>query len=63
MTRSERDRRKAAELNAAFLLLSDSGKDRALGILRALSFAQSVMTAETGGGRPGPVLDNWRDME
>lgn len=49
MVHTKKDAQREAELNSIFLRLNDRGKDSALGILRALSFAQSVMNAETGG--------------
>lgn len=46
MTHCKEDAQKIAELNSAFMTLSDKGKDSALTILRALSFAQAVMGAD-----------------
>lgn len=46
MTHSREDAYRIAELNATFLTLNDKGKDSALTILRALSFAQAVMGAD-----------------
>lgn len=48
MTQSREDAQRIAELNSIFLRLNDRGRDSALSILRALNFAQSVMSAETG---------------
>ena len=47
MTHCKEDVQKIAELNSTFMALSDKGKDSALTILRALSFAQAVMSADT----------------
>lgn len=47
MTHCKEDVRKIAELNSTFMTLNDKGKDSALTILRALSFAQAVMGADT----------------
>ncbi len=49
MTHSKEDARRMAELNDTFMSLNDKGKDSALTILRALSFAQAVMGAEEAG--------------
>ncbi len=46
MAHSKEDPQRIAELNAAFMVLDDKGKDSALTILRALSFAQAVMGAD-----------------
>ena len=43
MTHGKRDARRIAEMSASFVMLSDKGKDSVLAILRALSFAQTVM--------------------
>lgn len=48
MTHTGEAARKEAALNAIFAKLNDQGKDSALAILKALSFAQSVMNAKTG---------------
>ncbi|MDE7260544.1 MAG: hypothetical protein K2N78_00535 [Oscillospiraceae bacterium] len=47
MTHNRGDAQRIAELNATFMMLNDKGKDSALTILRALSFAQAVMGADT----------------
>ncbi len=47
MTHRKEDIQKIAELNSTFMTLNDKGKDSALTILRALSFAQAVMSADT----------------
>lgn len=47
MTHSGDDVQKIAELNSLFIGLNDKGKDSALTILRALSFAQTVMRSES----------------
>ena len=47
MTHNREDVRRIAELNSTFMTLNDKGKDSALTILRALSFAQAVMGADT----------------
>lgn len=47
MTHCEKSIQKIAELNSTFMALNDKGKDSALTILRALSFAQAVMGADT----------------
>ncbi len=44
MTRDNETAKKVAELNTLFLMLNDKGQDNALNILRALKFAQSVMS-------------------
>lgn len=49
MTHSRENAQRVAELNSTFMLLNDKGKDSALTILRALSFAQAVMGADTYG--------------
>ncbi len=46
MAHSKEDVRRIAELNSTFMTLNDKGKDSALTILRALSFAQAVMGAD-----------------
>ena len=46
MTHSKEDVQRIAELNSTFMVLNDKGKDSALTILRALSFAQAVMGTE-----------------
>lgn len=46
MAQSE-ELQKIAELNSTFMMLNDKGKDSALTILRALSFAQTVMGTDT----------------
>lgn len=47
MTQNKGDVQKIAELNSTFMILNDKGKDSALTILRALSFAQAVFGADT----------------
>lgn len=47
MTHNKGDVQKIAELNSTFMTLNDKCKDSALIILRALSFAQAVMGADT----------------
>lgn len=47
MTHNKEDVQRIAELNSTFMTLNDKGKDSALTILRALSFAQAVMGADT----------------
>lgn len=47
MTQGKGDAQKIAELNSIFMTLNDKGKDSALTILKALSFAQAVMGADT----------------
>ena len=47
MTHCEKGIQKIAELNSTVMALNDKGKDSALTILRALSFAQAVMGADT----------------
>lgn len=49
VTHSKEDVQRIAELNSTFMTLNDKGKDRALTILRALSFAQAVTDADTCG--------------
>lgn len=49
MIHSKNDVQRIAELNSVFMSLDDKGKDSALTILRALSFAQTVMGADTYG--------------
>jgi hypothetical protein len=44
MTRDNEMAKKVAELNTLFLMLNEKGQDNALNILRALEFAQSVMS-------------------
>lgn len=48
MTHNNEDVQKIAELNSTFMALNDKGKDSALTVLRALSFAQAVMDAKIG---------------
>lgn len=43
MTHSKGNARRIAEMSAGFVMLSDKGKDSVLTILRALSFAQTVI--------------------
>ena len=47
MAHCKEDVQKIAELNSTFMMLNDKGKDSALTILRALSFAQAVMGTDT----------------
>lgn len=56
MTHSSDDAQKVAELNSIFAGLNDRGKDSALTILRALSFAQAVMYTEPGREAEGRML-------
>ena len=49
MTHRKEDVQRIAELNSTFMSLNDKGKDSALTILRALSFAQAVMGTDTCG--------------
>lgn len=49
MTQEKEMVEKIAELNSLFLTLNDKGQDNALNILRALKFAQSVMTESDDG--------------
>ena len=49
MTHDKDNVQRIAELNSAFMSLTDKGQDSALIILRALSFAQAVMSADTYG--------------
>ena len=53
MTHCKEDVQKIAELNSTFMTLNDKGKDSALTILRALSFAQAVMGADAPAIRGG----------
>lgn len=43
MTQNKEDAQRIAELNSTFMTLNDRSRDSALIILRALSFAQTVM--------------------
>jgi len=49
MAQSRDEIEKVEELNSIFTGLNEKGKDSALTILRALSFAQAVMGSESGG--------------
>ena len=49
MTHAKENARGTAELRTAFMLLSDKEQDNALAILRALSFAQTVMSTDVRG--------------
>lgn len=54
MTHNMEDVRRIAELNAAFMILDDRGKESALTILRALHFAQCSMDTGACGGEHRP---------
>ena len=47
ITHNRDNTQKIAELNSIFEGLNDRGKESALTILRALNFAQAVMSSET----------------
>ena len=46
MTHSNEDAQGIEELRTAFMTLNEKGMDNALAILRALSFAQAVMSTD-----------------